>query len=106
MTTRPWLAGVAGKPVFALAIATWLAPASPASAEYVCLPRTSAGGESYLVLRTGPSVEYPEMGPMANRSVVTVMDLQDAWVYVRTSDGNTGWANRQGICLGTPDPQR
>ena len=106
MTKRSLLVNTAlGGAASIVAAAIWLASPSPAHAEYVCLPRT-VGADSYLVLRTGPGSEYPEIGPMANRTAVTVINQQDTWDYVRTSDGSTGWASRQGICLGTPEPGR
>jgi len=102
---RSLFVDTARNPLFIAATAVWLAIPLPAHGEYVCLPRT-VGGDSYLVLRTGPGPEYPEIGPMANRTVVTVINQQNVWVYIRTGDGNAGWANRQGICLDTPEPER
>lgn len=90
------------------AIAIWLVLASAVSAraEYVCLPRGLGGGESYLLLRTGPGREYPEIGPMVNRSTVTVIGRKDDWVHIRTHAGHSGWAFEQGICHGTPGVER
>ena len=87
------------------AIAVWHASGICARAEYVCVPRSYGGGDSYLVLRTGPGPQYPEIGPMANRTAVTVVNQQGAWDYVRTADGNTGWAANKRICTGTPLPR-
>jgi uncharacterized protein YgiM (DUF1202 family) len=106
MRQRPLFINAAPKAAPIIAIAMWLTSGFCVHAEYVCLPRTYGGGDSYLVLRTGPGPQYPEIGPIANRAVLTVISQQDSWDYVQTAEGNTGWANRQGICVGAPPTER
>lgn len=111
-SSAAWRPGKTGqlirKRLSVAAVAIWLGLASAvlARAEYVCLPPRLGGGESYLLLRTGPGREYPEIGPMVNRSTVTVIGRKDDWVHVRTHAGHSGWAFEEGICPGIPGIER
>jgi N-acetylmuramoyl-L-alanine amidase len=82
-----------------------LLSAIPALADYVCVPK-SFPGANYLNLRTGPGIDYPPLGPLTNRTVVTVIRKQDDWLEVRSATGDSGWVDRRRICVGVPSEDR
>jgi len=88
-----WLTGI---PLFIAAVAMWLASAFSARAEQVCVP-PNIGGKNTLELHTLPRFNSPGR-PMADHTVVTVIEERDDWLKVQTADGKIGWAYRQRVC--------
>jgi uncharacterized protein YraI len=75
--------------------------AGAARAEYVC--GVNPNGDNFLALRAGPGSNYTEVDRMAERTVLTVLEVRSPWLYVRQDDnGLTGWAHRRWICKGFP----
>lgn len=74
-------------------------------ADYVCVPK-SFPAVNYLNLRTGPGIDYPPIGPITNRTVVTVIRKKDDWLEVKSATGNSGWVDRRRICVGLPSEDR
>ena len=79
--------------------------AVPALADYVCVPK-SFPAVNYLNLRTGPGIDYPPIGPITNRTIVTVIRKKDDWLEIRSATGDSGWADRRRICVGVPSEDR
>jgi uncharacterized protein YgiM (DUF1202 family) len=77
----------------------------PALADYVCVPK-SFPAVNYLNLRTGPGIDYPPIGPITNRTVVTVIRKKDDWLEIRSATGDSGWVDRRRICVGLPSEDR
>jgi uncharacterized protein YgiM (DUF1202 family) len=82
-----------------------LLSAIPALADYVCVPK-SFPKVNYLNLRTGPGIDYPPIGKITNRTVVTVIRKKDDWLEVRSATGDSGWVDRHRICVGLPSEDR
>ena len=82
-----------------------LLSAIPSLADYVCLPK-SFPAVNYLNLRTGPGIDYPPIGSITNRTVVTVIQKKDEWLEVRSATGDSGWVDRRRICVGVPSEDR
>jgi len=82
-----------------------LLSAIPTLADYVCVPE-SFPAVNYLNLRTGPGIDYPPIGPITNRTVVTVIQKKDDWLEVRSATGDSGWVDGRRICVGLPSQDR
>jgi uncharacterized protein YraI len=72
-----------------------------AHAEYVC--GVNPNGDNFLAQRAGPGSDYTEVDRMAERTVLTVLEVRGPWRYVRQDEnGLTGWAHSRWICNGFP----